>query len=86
MIQAVFGGKEISGKWRISLYLDVRVLSSELPLPTHGMWLAMTVIFSTLASSGSAAIANTVFAASSTRKVGSGITVPFACGIPALIE
>ncbi|KAK1736521.1 electron transfer flavoprotein-ubiquinone oxidoreductase [Skeletonema marinoi] len=52
------------------------------PLPTNGICDAITVMFKTFAPKGKLAMAKTVLAASSTENVGSGITVPFACGMP----
>ena len=49
------------------------------------MLVAITVMLRTLAPKGKLAMANTVLAASSTENVGSGIIVPFACGIPELM-
>jgi hypothetical protein len=59
-------------------YYPSRVKYTRYPLPTYGIDEAITVMFKMLASRGNAAIAWTVFAASTTEKTGSGIIVPFA--------
>ena len=52
------------------------------PLPTSGILVAMQVMESTLAESGSEHMYCTAFAASSCDMRSSGRTEPSACGIP----
>src|SRR5205814_490689 len=56
------------------------------PRPTNGMFVAMTVIVSTFAESGSPARYTTAWATASTGIRGSGRLLPSACGTPDAIR